>query len=813
MEFPSPNGGAALPPPAGFGGGGLDDIDEDEGYTTTVTASTTTTLDHNNQPDTEGMSPISSPSPDDGSTTADILNSATNGIDGAMDIAGLDGDDDDTILGLFSVRKPVDAEAGLSSGLKSAGKGIAAGLGLLVAAPVSGFQKEGAAGLLKGLGVGLAAAVVLPCTGIGVGFVQAARGVANTPEAIKNRTDERLRWDETKREWVEHYYCLDDEFAKLTAEGAKPKAKYANKAAAGPSTAGDAAPRVVKSMELYDALGVPPTATKQEVTRAYYKLALQLHPDRNQGGAQEEAKSRFQRVAAAYEVLGNEASRARYDKDGIANKTAAEMEGDTPERLFCSAEFINALFSSQDLESFTGDLYVATLLEIVGDADGVFDHISGGRVSSAPPGLGGDGPSSNPSDTSSSLPENMKELLEHHSSLRAVRLAQQLRRRMQGWVNAPHMEARLQWLEGFRPYFNDLCNTTVEMGPEEQALYVEVQRIAEEERKNSIGGIFADLKKDIEAKIATATSSSSSPPLSPSDGTTTASSAASAAPGPATAAPPLQTHRIVPNRSKAALIDAVGCAYVSRAREFLGAQDSLSLVGRVERLKSKARNVRTGGKMVVSAVQAFRQFNSAAKKQQAYLKERAKRDNTEQSSSEASNNANPSSADGGASSSTAEKKASAASGASSAAGAGDLPPPPNAEAAFEGGIGGILRACELFNAMDVEKACHEAVGKLLGDMSVAREVRTDLAHGIVHMGLLMQEVAEAVLDAPDEEEALQARMRSVAAASSSPSQQQQQQQPNGIFGRVQQAAMHAQEARTEKKRKQEEAADAQQQQQ
>jgi DnaJ-domain-containing protein 1 len=52
--------------------------------------------------------------------------------------------------------------------------------------------------------------------------------------------------------------------------------------------------------DLYAALGVPKTATAEEIKSSYRRLALRLHPDKNAGG--EEAKRRFQEVALAYQV-------------------------------------------------------------------------------------------------------------------------------------------------------------------------------------------------------------------------------------------------------------------------------------------------------------------------------------------------------------------------------------------------------------------------------------------------------------------------------------------------------------------------------
>jgi molecular chaperone DnaJ len=63
--------------------------------------------------------------------------------------------------------------------------------------------------------------------------------------------------------------------------------------------------------DFYAVLGVPPTATAKQITRAYHKLARELHPDTRTGGGNDD---RFKEVAAAYAVLGDEAKRKEYDE-------------------------------------------------------------------------------------------------------------------------------------------------------------------------------------------------------------------------------------------------------------------------------------------------------------------------------------------------------------------------------------------------------------------------------------------------------------------------------------------------------------------
>lgn len=66
--------------------------------------------------------------------------------------------------------------------------------------------------------------------------------------------------------------------------------------------------------DYYKILGVERNASKEEVKRAYRKLALKTHPDRNPGNKKSE--ERFKEINEAYQVLGDPDKRARYDQLG-----------------------------------------------------------------------------------------------------------------------------------------------------------------------------------------------------------------------------------------------------------------------------------------------------------------------------------------------------------------------------------------------------------------------------------------------------------------------------------------------------------------
>ncbi|OAT48475.1 DnaJ family chaperone protein [Proteus hauseri ATCC 700826] len=68
--------------------------------------------------------------------------------------------------------------------------------------------------------------------------------------------------------------------------------------------------------DFYEVLGVAKSADEKEIKRAYKRLAMKYHPDRNQGDKESETK--FKEIKEAYEILSDAQKRAAYDQYGHA---------------------------------------------------------------------------------------------------------------------------------------------------------------------------------------------------------------------------------------------------------------------------------------------------------------------------------------------------------------------------------------------------------------------------------------------------------------------------------------------------------------
>ena len=78
---------------------------------------------------------------------------------------------------------------------------------------------------------------------------------------------------------------------------------------------------MAEEVDYYKILGVEKTASADEIKKAYKKVAIKYHPDRNPGD--KEAEQKFKQAAEAYDVLRDPDKRARYDQFGAAGVNGA----------------------------------------------------------------------------------------------------------------------------------------------------------------------------------------------------------------------------------------------------------------------------------------------------------------------------------------------------------------------------------------------------------------------------------------------------------------------------------------------------------
>ena len=104
---------------------------------------------------------------------------------------------------------------------------------------------------------------------------------------------------------------------------------------------------MVVDTSYYDILGVTPTASDIEIKKAYRKLAITTHPDKNPGDAT--AHERFQAVGEAYQVLSQKDLRAAYDKYG-KEKAQPNAGFEDP------SEFFGMIFGGEAFVDYIGEL-------------------------------------------------------------------------------------------------------------------------------------------------------------------------------------------------------------------------------------------------------------------------------------------------------------------------------------------------------------------------------------------------------------------------------------------------------------------------
>ena len=105
--------------------------------------------------------------------------------------------------------------------------------------------------------------------------------------------------------------------------------------------------------DYYEVLGIAKGASRDEIKKAYRRLAVQFHPDRNPGD--KNAEEKFKEATEAYEVLADEKKRQAYDQFGFAGLEGMGFEAHDFSSVFRDFEDIFDGFNfSSFFDSFFG---------------------------------------------------------------------------------------------------------------------------------------------------------------------------------------------------------------------------------------------------------------------------------------------------------------------------------------------------------------------------------------------------------------------------------------------------------------------------
>jgi len=128
------------------------------------------------------------------------------------------------------------------------------------------------------------------------------------------------------------------------------------------------------STEYYELLGVPATATTDEIKKKYYRLAMQFHPDKNDSP---DAEEKFKKISEAYQVLSDPVLRKKYNEYGPGKSSDPEGGFMDPEEFF-KQQFGGEMFIDIIGELSLGKDFKNVMARGNGSEDGDSESLEGG---------------------------------------------------------------------------------------------------------------------------------------------------------------------------------------------------------------------------------------------------------------------------------------------------------------------------------------------------------------------------------------------------------------------------------------------------
>ncbi|OZJ06248.1 hypothetical protein BZG36_00841 [Bifiguratus adelaidae] len=157
---------------------------------------------------------------------------------------------------------------------------------------------------------------------------------------------------------VKCWSCKKISDVKLDGTGKFAKANSDKKTGYGGKKGTDENPA---STEYYEILGVAPTATADEIKKAYRKLAVKYHPDKNIHNP--DAENQFKRISEAYQVLADPTLRKHYNEYGMENGLKPDGGFVDPE------EFFRQSFGGDRFQEYIGEISIGKDMKDALDAN------------------------------------------------------------------------------------------------------------------------------------------------------------------------------------------------------------------------------------------------------------------------------------------------------------------------------------------------------------------------------------------------------------------------------------------------------------